>query len=218
MPAAKVTIERRAIRNARLRVSSSGMVGLIVPEHFTEAQINGLLARKAGWIEEKRCFFARSLTIKHHLSPNELRLFGDTFLYVNTPTMRFGTVLDFRGRMVRTGIDLSNAESRRKWYRRFARNYLRQRIEEVSRLQGFSYQRLYVRAPWGHWGSCSAKRNISLNWRLIEAPKEVIDYVILHELLHTRLMNHDHGFWAHLRAICPNVSTAREWLARNRPD
>lgn len=77
---------------------------------------------------------------------------------------------------------------------------------------------IYVRAQWKRWGSCSAHKNISLNWRLIEAPKHVIDYVILHEMLHTRLMTHDHRFWAHLRSICPQASLAREWLERNRPE
>lgn len=65
-------------------------------------------------------------------------------------------------------------------------------------------------------GSCSAKRNISLNWRLIEAPEFVIEYVILHELLHTRLMTHDQRFWAQLRAICPTAQQARMWLEKNR--
>lgn len=91
------------------------------------------------------------------------------------------------------------------------------RVAELAHSHRFKYNRLYVRAPWKRWGSCSAKRNISFNWKLIEAPASVIDYVILHELLHTKLMTHDHRFWAHLRAICPDAPKSQEWLEKNRP-
>jgi len=218
MPLANVIIERRCVANARLRVAETGAVGLIVPMHYTDEQINGLLARKSKWIEAKQRFFSRLTPVKHRLSPNELRLFGQTFLYVNTPPLRFRVDLDYRNRIVRTGINLADGECRHRWYRRFAKRHLRERAIEIARIHGFSFHLIYVRAQWKRWGSCSAHKNISLNWRLIEAPKHVIDYVILHEMLHTRLMTHDHRFWAHLRAICPQASQAREWLERKRPE
>jgi predicted metal-dependent hydrolase len=217
MHAGSVNIERRGVKNARLRVSETGSVGLIVPVHYTDEQVDGLLARKAKWIDDKRRFFARRAPVKRRLNPNELRLFGETFLYVHTPALRHRTELDYRGRLIRTGIDLADGESRQRWYRRFAKQHLNACANEMARIHGFSFHRLYVRAPWKRWGSCSAMRNISLNWRLIEAPKDVIDYVILHELLHTRLLTHDHRFWAHLRAICPHALQAREWLEKNAP-
>lgn len=217
MFAAKVTIERRAIKNTRLRVCEDGSVLLIVPDHFTDTQVNGILLRKSDWINDKRSFFAKRSPIRHKLSPNELRLFGDTYRFVHEPSLRFETDLDYRRHLLRVGIDLVDADLRKRWYRRFARSYLNQRVSELSRSNGFKFNRLYVRAPGKRWGSCSAKRNISLNWRLVEAPKSVIDYVILHELLHTRLMSHDQHFWSHLRAICPHAAASREWLERNRP-
>lgn len=217
MPLANVIIERRRVKNARLRVTEAGVVGLIVPEHFTDEQVDGLLFRKTKWIEDKRRFFAHRTPVKHRLNPNEVRLFGETFLFVHAPSFGHRSEIDYKGRLVRTGADLADAGTRQRWYRRFAKEYLHQRTNAVADFHGFSFHKLYIRAPWKHWGSCSAKRNISLNWRLIEAPKEVIEYVILHELLHTRLMTHDHRFWAHLRAICPGAQRAQDWLERNRP-
>ena len=205
------------MKNARLRVRDTGAVELIVPERFTAAQVAGILTRKASWIADKRRYFASHTPVVHRLRPNEVRLFGKVFLFVLTPALRHCAELDHRGCLIRTGTDLTDPETRRRWHRRFARRHLRTRAEELARAHGFKFNRLYVRAPFTRWGSCSAKRNVSLNWRLIEAPPAVIDYVILHELLHTRLMTHDQRFWARLRVICPGAPQSREWLERNRP-
>ena len=62
------------------------------------------------------------------------------------------------------------------------------------------------------WGSCSAKKNINLNWRLILAPPKVIDYVIAHELSHTVHMNHSKQFWAHVEGMIPDHRRYRKWL------
>ena len=216
MPSADVTIVRRGVKNARLRVRESGAVDLIVPERFTDAQVNGLLARKAEWIAEKQRYFLRQVSVPHRLRPNELRVLGDVFTFVFTPKLRYRTEVDHRGRLIRTGVNLADLDIRHRWYRRYAKSYLTARVKELARVHGFKFHRLYVRAPWKRWGSCSAKRNISLNWRLIQVPVAVVDYVILHELLHTRLMTHDQRFWAQLRVICPDAFHSREWLARNR--
>lgn len=217
MPAGNVTIERRSVKNARLRVSETGAVGLIVPDQFSDAQINGLLARKASWIEDKQRFFAKRASVSQRLSPNEVRLFGDLFSFVDTPQLRHRTELDYRGRLIRTGVNLADGVLRQRWYRRFAKEHLSERVTKLALAHGFKFNRLFVRAPRTRWGSCSVKRNISLNWRLIQAPTSVIDYVILHELLHTRIMTHHQRFWAQLRAICPDLQQSREWLESNRP-
>lgn len=107
MPSADVTIERRAVKNARLRVRESGAVDLIVPERFTDAQVGGILTRKAEWIAEKQRYFAKRVPVNHRLRPNEMRLLGDVFTFVSAPKLRFRTELDHRGRLIRTGVNLA---------------------------------------------------------------------------------------------------------------
>ena len=65
------------------------------------------------------------------------------------------------------------------------------------------------------WGSCSTSKTISLNWRLIQAPPHVRDYIILHELMHLREMNHSSRFWAHVARACPDYMEAEKWLRKN---
>jgi len=79
-----------------------------------------------------------------------------------------------------------------------ARKKLVNRLNELSEQHGFSYSKVFMRNQKTRWGSCSSKNNISLNMKLAKLPDEMIDYVLLHELVHTRIKNHSHEFWAEL--------------------
>jgi predicted metal-dependent hydrolase len=72
-----------------------------------------------------------------------------------------------------------------------------------------------VRDQRSRWGSCSHRREISLNWRLLQAPGFVRDYLVVHELMHLREMNHGARFWMHVEAACPGWREAEAWLKRH---
>ncbi len=82
--------------------------------------------------------------------------------------------------------------------RAVARRVLVDRLEELALKHGFSYQKVFVRNQKTRWGSCSVKNNINLNVNLIRLPAALRDYVILHELVHTRIKNHSPRFWEEL--------------------
>ncbi|HSI85004.1 MAG: YgjP-like metallopeptidase domain-containing protein [Candidatus Methylacidiphilales bacterium] len=86
------------------------------------------------------------------------------------------------------------------------------RTEELAHQHGIKISRVTVRAQRSRWGSCSADGAISLNWRLIHAPPEVRDYLIIHELMHRRQMNHSARFWREVEAACPDYRQAEKWL------
>ena len=77
---------------------------------------------------------------------------------------------------------------------------------------GVSVTRISIRNQRSRWGACSAAGAITLNWRLILVPDFVRDYVMLHELMHRRELNHSVRFWRHVRAVCPRHQEARRWL------
>lgn len=79
-----------------------------------------------------------------------------------------------------------------------ARRKLEKRISDLAAKHGFTYDRVTIRNQKTRWGSCSAKDNISLNYKLAMLPDELCDYVILHELVHTRVRNHSREFWDEL--------------------
>ncbi|RTZ98404.1 MAG: hypothetical protein DSY90_04650 [Deltaproteobacteria bacterium] len=82
--------------------------------------------------------------------------------------------------------------------RRRARKILIQRLDMLARMHGYQYNRVAVRNQKTRWGSCSSKNNINLNMKLTRLPEYLMDYVILHELVHTRIKNHGPRFYAEL--------------------
>ena len=85
-----------------------------------------------------------------------------------------------------------------------AKSYLPKRVDELAKKHNFTYQKLTIKNTKTRWGSCSFKNNINLSLHLMRLREELIDYVILHELVHTKVKNHSREFWMTLDIHCPN--------------
>ena len=88
------------------------------------------------------------------------------------------------------------------------------RTLELAQAHGIALGRVSVRNQRSRWGSCSRRGTISLNWRLVQTPVFVRDYIILHELAHVREMNHSRRFWREVERLCPAYAEAERWLRR----
>ena len=86
------------------------------------------------------------------------------------------------------------------------------RVFQFAQQHNLSVQRVTVRDQKSRWGSCSRRGTVSLNWRLIQTPAFVTDYIILHELMHLRQMNHSQKFWQEVERVCPEYRAAEKWL------
>jgi len=125
--------------------------------------------------------------------------------------------------MVQFGLEtirVSNAESDlRTSIERHLRNLAAKgfpaRVFELATPHQLPVKRVTVRNQRTRWGSCSRRGTISLNWRLIQAPPFVRDYLIFHELAHLREMNHSPRFWREVEKLCPDYRTAENWLREN---
>ena len=100
-------------------------------------------------------------------------------------------------------------------FARRARIELPGRAWELAAETGVDVKQVTVRNQRSRWGSCSAGGTISLNWRLVQTPDLVRDYIIFHELMHLREMNHSARFWARVEEVCPGWREAEKWLKRN---
>ena len=212
-----VTIIRRPVKHARLRVREDTSVQLIIPEDFEQPEIDRIVQKKSRWIEQHQQFFRNRAAKASRISEDGILLFNQVFSFVRTRELGQKVVIDEKTRQIRSGRDLSSQDDLSRWYRRFAREHLAARIRELSAEHRLPYKRLFVRSQRTKWGTCSTKGNVSLNWQLVLAPKHVCDYVLLHELMHTKILNHSQRFWVLLRAIFPGCDEAMAWLNANRP-
>lgn len=103
-------------------------------------------------------------------------------------------------------------EQLEKWYRREAAAVFEEKAEEFAKRLHVSFQDIRIKDQKSRWGSCSSKRNMNFNWRLLMAPEPVCDYVIIHELCHLIHMNHSADFWNLVESICPDYRQYKKWL------
>jgi len=100
--------------------------------------------------------------------------------------------------------------------RRLATRELPARLQTLAAAHGLVTRRITVRGQRTRWGSCTRRGDISLNWRLIQTPAHVQDYIMLHELAHLRQMNHSEHFWREVARLCPDYALAERWLKEHR--
>lgn len=101
--------------------------------------------------------------------------------------------------------------------RQQAEQLLPQRLETLATQHGFTYNEVSIKQLKSRWGSCSDQKDIALNLFLMQLPWHLIDYVLLHELMHTRIMAHGPRFWAELHAYVPHLATVRKHMRSYRP-
>ncbi len=101
-----------------------------------------------------------------------------------------------------------------KKHKRQAEEVIRLRLQEFNRHYGFSYNRVTIRNQKTRWGSCSLKRNLSFNYKILFLPSALQDYLIVHELCHLAEMNHSKNFWSLVGQTIPNPKQVRAQLKR----
>jgi predicted metal-dependent hydrolase len=105
----------------------------------------------------------------------------------------------------------------RRAFRATAAMTLPVRLHQLADAHGLRVSRVSVRNQRSRWGSCGRDGHICLNWRLVLMPEWVRDYVIVHELMHLRRLDHSPRFWALVRTACPDYVSARRWLRQHGP-
>jgi predicted metal-dependent hydrolase len=129
-----------------------------------------------------------------------------------------------RGWIERQRAQISDAPADRVGYtteaitefRRRAAHELPERLRHLAAHHGLRVSRISVRNQRSRWGSCSPSGHICLNWRLVLMPDTVRDYVLIHELMHLRRLDHSRHFWRLVAHACPDYERARQWLRENR--
>lgn len=103
-------------------------------------------------------------------------------------------------------------EGAERYFRARAKSYIPARVSYFARQMKVSYGKIVIRDQKTRWGSRSSSGTLSFNWRLMLAPKQVLDYVVVHELCHIKQMNHSKAFWQEVERVMPDYAIYRKWL------
>lgn len=188
------------------------------PHHTSSADLQRLIASKQAWIQRK----LRDQAARHFEAPPRRFANGERFLYLGQWLTL--TISDCARTIRQDGQALVFPQAKltdpqmalQKWYRRQARRHLGQRVQWHAALHGFQYAAVTITDARTRWGSCGAQNTLNFSWRLIMAPSDVVDYVVIHELCHTRIKNHAKHFWLAVQAIMPDYRRHKQWLADNQ--
>jgi predicted metal-dependent hydrolase len=205
----RVRVSGRA-RRLSIRVYPDARVEVVVPPRAQPREIERFVAAHREWIDEKRSLALRNRPAPQPFPPAalELALTGERFpihvaggagrLRLDAPRAGAAGVLRV------SGSDLASLRPvLRAWLMRAARARLEPRVAALSASTGVRYSRVSIRRQRSRWGSCSARGTISLNCCLLFQRPDVVDYLIVHELMHVKHMNHSARFWQAVEQHCP---------------
>ena len=205
-----VFVHNPKARRYLLRLRSDGVARVTVPRRGSIASAKEFVGHNMGWLERQiQRLEAQPKTAKEWRLGTEIYLKGERVrIEVETAgQIRLGKVsLNLRD----GSVDLRPAIQ--KHLRKLAAQELPARVLELASRHGIEISRVSVRNQKSRWGSCSRSGAISLNWRLIQTPDFVRDYICLHELAHRRQMNHSDQFWLEVERLCPDYLAAERWI------
>ena len=199
-------------RRYRLTLRRDGVAVATIPRHGSERAAREFVARHRRWLERAR---ARQLA-----RPRPAEVWRPDTLVLWRGDLQPIRVAAAAGRpMVCLGADVFRVPrlddnlrpALEAQFARRARIELPARTWELAAQTGTGIKRVSIRNQRSRWGSCSAGGTISLNWRLVQAPEAVRDYIIYHELMHLREMNHSARFWRRVEEVCPAWRAAERW-------
>lgn len=207
-------------KKRRIKVNSKGME-VILPCNVSEHRAAEFLRENAAWVLDQLAFIRRMgpLRLKSVLSPRHSILFRGKPLAIEVikdkSTRNFGLLEELSNRLlIRVPADkpIEPLKTLESWLRRQARQDIGSRLAERTREMRRKPGRIYIMDQRTKWGGCSRRKNLSFNWRLIMAPPEVLDYVVVHELAHLNEPFHSTRFWLIVRSFCPDYERHKAWL------
>lgn len=207
-------VEFVRVRRARryiLRVRPDGTVRVTVPRGGSRREAQEFLERQRRWVERERRR-VRELHAPVTWQHGSQILFRGERVSLSVEAHGDSVRITYAGRSVeaRSGADVRAAVEQD--LRRIARDELMPRLGELADRHGLQTGTVSIRNQRSRWGSCAKNGNIALNFRLVQMPDAIRDYVLVHELMHIRQQNHSRRFWRLVEAACPAFRDAERWL------
>ncbi len=211
----KIIRSRR--RSVALVVMPDASIVIRAPIGVSVDYIENFVRQKSLWIEKKQQYvskFAKNRRPKNFVNGEKFYLAGAEFSLNIVQGLKPSVWLDENLNMTEACLQKPHKYIEH-WYGLQAKNKIPERVKYYSRLTGLKYKSVRINRAKTRWGSCGHKNTLNFSWRLIMAPLEIIDYVIMHELVHTEIKNHSEKFYFRLGELMPDYKTREKWFKSN---
>ena len=211
-------IIRTKRKSVAMHFTDEGELVVRAPLYMSRRGIEKIVARYEDKLEavKHKLELRRTLIKKEYAAGEEFFYLGKKYKLVLTDNpakpIDFNNGFYLGSKYRRFGLELFTA-----LYMDLGYDYISKRAEYYSRLMKLDFKRISITKANKRWGSCSTKGTVNFSWRLIMAPPEIVDYVVVHELAHLSVPNHSAAFWAVVRQFCPDYKKLLAWLKANGP-
>jgi predicted metal-dependent hydrolase len=191
----------------RLQINHANELEVILPKRYRHEKAEDFILQKKNWIlkhlkeKQKNAF---------HFLGKEIEIQINYDLFVKKPQIIYSNQKLIAN--IPAGYSFTQDEIYNFWLKHKAKIYIPKRVKELSKLTGFYYKRITLRSQKTRWGSCSARGSLSFNYKLMKFRKEVVDYVIIHELCHLKELNHSKKCWKLVEKFCPGYKNLKREL------
>ena len=212
-------LERRSRRTIGLKITNDGLV-VHAPRRIFEFELHRVLQEKAKWIMDKLEARKQNYVPPIEWIDGELLQLHGNLIELHVVQNSKNKQPEFSNNVLTLFSTASPAANNHaalrgmvtKWYKKQAMPDFARRLEIFAAKLGVKTPSLMLSNAQSRWGSCSSRGDVRLNWRLLQAPPHIINYVICHELAHLKEMNHSAKFWAVVAQLFPDYKRAEKEL------
>ena len=208
-------LERRQRRTVGLKITQTGLV-IHAPKRISQSQLEDIIVQKADWVLRKLASVTANKIPEIQWQHGEQLLFLGNAITLTIEHNTRSKAVEYEPGVLQLAMpnqdEVLIARKVVQWYKKQAITDFTRRLEIFSSKLGVKFTSLTLSNAASRWGSCNSKKEIRLNWRLLQAPPHIINYVVCHELAHIKEMNHSAKFWATVASIFPDYKAAEKEL------
>jgi predicted metal-dependent hydrolase len=213
-------LERRQRRTVGLKITQTGLV-IHAPKRISQSQLEDIIVQKADWVLRKLASVTANRIPEIQWQHGEQLLFLGNAMTLTIEHNARSKAVEYEPGVLQLAMpnqdEMLIARKVVQWYKKRAITDFTRRLEIFSSKLGVKFTSLTLSNAASRWGSCNSKKEIRLNWRLLQAPPHIINYVVCHELAHIKEMNHSAKFWATVASIFPDYKSAEKELKAISP-
>ena len=213
-------LERRQRRTVGLKITQTGLV-IHAPKRISQSQLEDIIVQKADWVLRKLASVTANKIPEIQWQHGEQLLFLGNAITLTIEHNTRSKAVEYEPGVLQLAMpnqdEVLIARKVVQWYKKQAITDFTRRLEIFSSKLGVKFTSLTLSNAASRWGSCNSKKEIRLNWRLLQAPPHIINYVVCHELAHIKEMNHSAKFWATVASIFPDYKAAEKELKALSP-
>lgn len=214
-------------KTIQLRILPTAAVEIVTPGNLTKADVEYIFHAKSKWLKvrlNKLAQLSENPVNQDVACGSQLLYTGESHILKVLPGVQKNEVIvkpgELQIKLTQSQIEHPNADIILKkivkaWYVDQACNLFFDKTKYWAAIIGVNPQKVTIRDQKTRWGSCSSRGSINYNWRVIMAPPQVIDYLVIHELCHMLVPNHSAKFWEQVGRLSPHYRECRKWLTEN---